>query len=78
MAPIEIRVPLAVSLFLIVLGVPAAGSLMCFGVAHLVGGQGADVVPALVLTIGGALILLTAAADLRSVLLRKRAVGDRD
>jgi hypothetical protein len=37
MAFLEIRVPIAVGLILILLGLPSAASFLLFGVAHLIG-----------------------------------------
>ena len=74
MAFLEIRVPIAVSLFLIVLGLPASAALLLFGVAGLLHpfhpdfGWGA----ALVFCGMGMFILLMAIAAFRGILRKKR------
>lgn len=71
MAPLEIRVPTSIALILIVLGLPSAASFLYFGIAHLVGGNWADVVPALVLCGLGTFLLLMAIAAFRGLLHRQ-------
>ena len=73
MAFLEIRVPIAVSLILIVLGLPASGAFLLFGVDSLIHPEsGADIVPSLVLCGLGLFLLLMAIAAFRGILHRKR------
>jgi hypothetical protein len=73
MAFLEIRVPIAVSIILIVLGLPASVAFLLFGVGTLIHPEsGADVVPALVLCGLGVFLLLMAIAAFRGILHRKR------
>jgi membrane protein implicated in regulation of membrane protease activity len=78
MAFMEIRVPIAVSLFLIVLGLPASAALLLFGVAGLCHpfhpdfGWGA----ALVFCGMGVFVLLMAIAAFRGIIHRKRKHGN--
>ena len=65
MAFLQIRVPTAISVVLIVLGIPASASFLYFGVAHLIGRGWADFAPALVLCALGAFLLLMAIAAFR-------------
>ncbi len=60
MAFLRIRVPTAIGVILIVLGLPVSASILYFGVAHLIGGTWADFVPALVLCALGVFLLLMA------------------
>lgn len=73
MAFLEIRVPTAISVVLIVLGLPASASFLCFGVAHLIGGSWADFAPALVLCALGLFLLLMAIAAFRGILHRTKS-----
>ena len=73
MAFLEIRVPIAVSLILIVLGTLAAGLLLPIGVGYLLHPESAaDIAPALVLCGLGVFLLLMAIAAFRGLLHRKR------
>ena len=73
MAFLKIRVPTAISLVLIVLGLPASGAFLLFGVGTLIHPEsGADVVPSLVLCGLGVFLLLMAIATFRGILHRKR------
>jgi hypothetical protein len=73
MAFLEIRVPIAVSVILIVLGLPASGSFLLLGMGTLIHPEsGADVVPALVLCGLGVFLLLMAIAAFRGILHRNR------
>ena len=79
MAFLEIRVPTVISVVLIVLGLPAAVSFLYFGVAHLIGGNRADIVPALVLCALGMYLLLMAIAAFRGMLHRnKNSSGEHE
>jgi hypothetical protein len=73
MAFLEIRVPIVLSLILIVLGVPAGASFLFFGAAHLISGSWADFVPALVLCCLGVFQLLMAIAAFRGILHRPKS-----
>ena len=73
MAFLEIRVPTAISVVLIVLGIPASASFLCFGVAYLIGGSWADFAPALVLCALGVFLLLMAVAAFRGILHRNKS-----
>jgi len=71
---LEIRVPTVVAVLLIVLGLPASGSFLLFGVAKLVNPEsGADVVPALVVCGLGVFLLLMAIAAFRGILRRNKS-----
>ena len=73
MAFLEIRVSIAVSLILIVLGTLAAGLLLPIGVGYLLHPESpADIAPALVLCGLGVFLLLMAIAAFRGLLHRKR------
>lgn len=73
MAFLEIRVPTAIAVVLIALGLPASGVFLLFGVAHLVNGSWADCVPALVACGLGVFLLLMGIAALRGILRRKKS-----
>ena len=74
MAFLEIRVPTAIAVFLIVLGLPASGAVLLFGVGTLIHPEsGADVVPALVLCGLGVFLLLMAIAAFRGTLHRNKS-----
>ena len=73
MAFLVIRVSIAVSLILIVLGTLAAGLLLPIGVGYLLHPESAaDIAPALVLCGLGVFLLLMAIAAFRGILHRKR------
>ena len=78
MAFLEIRVPTAINVVLIVLGLPASASFLYFGVAYLIVGSWADFVPALVLCTLGVFLLLMAIAAFRGILHRNKiSSGER-
>ena len=76
MAFLEIRVPTAIGVVLIVLGIPASASFLDFGVAHLIGGGWADFAPSLVLCALGVVLLLMAIAAFRGIFHRKRRASN--
>ena len=78
MAFLEIRVPTAITVVLVVLGLPASASFLLIGVPYLIGGSWADFVPAVVLCGLGVFLLLMAIAAFRGILRRKNSPGGED
>jgi hypothetical protein len=78
MAFLEIRVPTAITVVLVVLGLPASASFLLIGVPYLIGGSWADFVPAVVLCGLGVFLLLMAIAAFRGILRRKKSPGGED
>jgi hypothetical protein len=83
---LEIRVPTVVAVLLIVLGLPASGAFLLFGVAHLVNPEGGfhglpapfteawwGVVAALAFCGMGVFLLLMAIAAFRGILHRNKS-----
>lgn len=75
MAFLEIRAPIVVSLFLIVLGLPASGAFILFGLGGFAEPTNPDLGlgPGLVFIGMGVFILLMAIAALRGILRRKKS-----
>jgi hypothetical protein len=74
MAFLEIRVPTAVAAVLIILGLPASGAFLLFGVDTLIHPEsGADIVPALVICGMGVFLLLMAIAAVRGILRKNKS-----
>ena len=75
MAFLEIRVPTAISVVLIVLGIPASGASLLFGVACLADLTNPDggILAALVFCGTGVFLLLMAIAAFRGILRRKKS-----
>ena len=73
MAFLEIHVPIAASLILIILGPLAAGLLLPIGVGSLMHPESAaDIVPSLVLCGMGVFLLLMAIAAFRGTILHRK------
>ena len=76
MALLEIRVPIAISVFLIVLGLPASVAFLSFGLGCLADLTNPDggIVAALVFCGMGVFLLLMAVAAFRGILRRKKSL----
>ena len=75
MAFLEIRAPTAISVFLIVLGLPASVAFLCFGLSCLADLTNPDggIVAALVFCGMGVFLLVMAVAAFRGILRRKKS-----
>jgi hypothetical protein len=68
MSFLEMRVPTAICVVLVILGLPASVSALLIGVPYLIRGSWADFVPALVLCGLGVFLMIMAIAALRGTL----------